>query len=204
MRLASKSGNTNRIITLKSIAAVLFLLSWISQNFIQANFSSQKREFEYDMAFISNEMSVITPWLILFNQERKRTDPDPEMIWNASYQIVTRVGTVLKRAERYYDAEIVMASLTSAKVGNILSDMAKARKENRIQDVVELTELVQIAFPDVDKTTRDAMNQSYQKIANGEDFAKWIFLSLYLVASLLLAVGYLRHPESQTQRHSGR
>jgi hypothetical protein len=181
-----------RAITFKSVAVILLFLSWISQNYIYADLSAQKSKFQYDMAFISNEMCVITPWLILFNLERKKTTPDPEVIWNASQNFVRSVGSVLEVAEQYYRLDIVHSSITSEKIKSIIVDLDKAQRQNKIEDIVALTMLVGVSFPQVDARTRQAMQRHYQELSEKEDFWKKTFIVLYVVGSLLLAVGYLK------------
>lgn len=172
--------------------SVIVSISWIVQNWIYADLSSRRSKFQYDMSSISQQMGVVSPWLILFNVERKKTSPDPEIIWNASKKFVQSVRSILEVAEQYYSPRVVDKFLTSGKTEKILTDLVRAKNEKRTEDIVALTMLVAIAFPDVDRRTRNIMQNHYSEIVDWESFWKNVFLVCYVVGSLAVLVGAVR------------
>lgn len=180
------------ILNLKSIGVIIIFCSWVTQNFIYAEYNAQKNEFISDVSFINNEMSVITPWVILFNKERLSKQVQPEIILNSTKRILASMGNILQIAEKYYSSELVSKKITSDKVGLMLRSVSVAHKKKNIDDILKIGMAANIAFLEVDLTTRPIIQKEFKRIADAENFWKYVFLYLYILGSIAAGLGYIQ------------
>jgi hypothetical protein len=197
-----------QVINVRNIGMVLIFFSWLSQYYYYADYSSKRAELEYDMTFIANEISIITPWLIAFNLERKKGNPDEEVIWNSSRQFVLRVAEILKVAEKHYSENIAEKELTYDKTKNILIELNKYRAEKNIDEIISLTQFVMLAFPEIGEISREHIDEIYSVLREEEFYWRNIFLAFYILGSIMIAIGYIilksKEIESPTNKSSGR
>ncbi len=180
------------VLDLKSFGVIIIFCSWVTQNFIYAEYSAQKSEFITDVSFINNEMSVITPWVILFNKERLNEEIQPEIILNSAKRLLASMGSILQIAEKYHPSELVSKKITSDKVEIMLKDVATAQKEQNIDEILKIGMVANIAFLEVDSITRTIIQNKFKRISDSENYWKYVFLYLYIFGSIIVALGYIR------------
>jgi len=160
------------------------------------------------MSFIANENSIITPWVIAFNLERKKGNPDEGVIWNSSRQFVLRVAEILRVAEKHYSKNIAEKELTYDKTKNILIELNKFRAEKNIDEIISLTQFVMFAFPQIGEKSREHIDEKYSMLREEEIYWRNIFLASYILGSIMVAIGYIilksKEIESPTNKSSGR
>lgn len=183
---------------------VVIFCSWITQNFIHAEYDSQKNEFLSDVNFMNNEMSVVTPWVILFNKERLNEEVEPEIIMNSVVRILASMESILQIAEKYYSPDLVSKKITSDKVDLMLKSVENAHKSQRIDEILEIGMFANIAFLDVDSITRPIIQTEFKRIGDAENYWKYVFLYLYIFGSIIAALGFIREETANNPAKHGK
>src|SRR3990172_8022746 len=178
-------------LVLRNIGVACLFLSWVAQYWLTARQMDRRMKLEYDLSYISNEVSVATPWNIFFNTERSKSNPNPEVIWNASVNYMHSVIGILEIAEAYYPANIAETELTSNKATNVLAEIRKFKGTQEIDKVASLTLLVMAAFPQISEKSKSFIANEYETLRRAESTYSNIFVALYIVGSLMLAMGFV-------------
>src|SRR4030042_5376427 len=75
--------NIFRLLNPMSIGAALIFCSWVTQNYFQAEWTSRREMMERYANLASHEMSRADQYFIMYMNEKKKHNPDPEILRNA-------------------------------------------------------------------------------------------------------------------------
>lgn len=176
---------------IRNVGVVLLFVSWISQYWFTARLMDKRMKFEYDLAYISNEVAVATPWNILFNSERIKENPSREVLWNASVNYLNSVKGILEVAESYYPATLTETELTSDKAKKVLNRLKELKGAEDPEELVSLTLFTMMAFTQVGEKSRGYIKDKYQALRDIESNWSLVFVVIYIAGSLLGALGFI-------------
>jgi hypothetical protein len=175
------------IILANGLAGVFMFVSWVGQNIYQSEISSKRLDVDRNAQFVTSEMSKVITWLLTFQSERKKKEPDSEIILNSAINYADTTGLIVKIANKIDPDSSILRSHVEEheKLAKPIREAAERRDINKLQ---ETASAMMDWFRRIDPEAKKAMNHRLQELSRQDETGKLVFRGFFMLASCVFAV----------------
>ena len=187
----SKHSNNaeTRMSIIGGIAGVLMFLSWFAQTVGVDDLNGERSTAIDNFQFIQAENSQTLDWMIAFQNERRKAQPDPEILMNAAVNYADKMVRIIEASTKIDpQSKILGDHLYHFKKLRVPLDQAVSRRN--IQALIETASSLMEYVHTIAPQAEEQMSLKLADLTSTQQNYKWMFRILFLSSSIASAYAW--------------